>query len=92
MSTATLTSLRDYLYGTLSTADMMWLATQLTNRATKTEHTLKPYTMEELNAMLDLAEDDIAAGRTTPHEESMRRWQEKIARQEKEEHELAEAV
>ena len=92
MSTATLSGLRDYLYSTLSTADMMWLGTQLTNRATKTEHTPKPYTIEELNAMLDLAEADIAAGRTTPHEESMRRWQEKIARQEKEKYEMAEAV
>ena len=71
---------------------MRWLGERLIERATKEEHTPKPYTMEELNAMLDLAEADIAAGRTTPHEESMRRWQEKIARQEKEKYEMAEAV
>lgn len=41
---------------------------------------LKPYTMEEINAMLDEAEADIAAGRTTPHEESMRQARERIAR------------
>ena len=36
--------------------------------------------MEEINAMLDAAEADIAAGRTTPHEESMRQARERIAR------------
>ena len=92
MSTATLTGLLDYLYGTLTPSNMRWLGERLIERATKEEHTPKPYTMEELNAMLDLAEADIAAGRTTPHEESMRRWQEKIARQEKEKYEMAEAV
>ena len=92
MSTATLTGLLDYLYGTLTPSNMRWVGERLIERATKEEHTPKPYTMEELNAMLDLAEADIAAGRTTPHEESMRRWQEKIARQEKEKHEMAEAV
>ena len=79
MSTATLTGLLDYLYGTLTPSDMRWVGDHLIERATKTEHAPKPYTMEELNAMLDAAEADIAAGRTTPHEESMRRWQEKIA-------------
>lgn len=92
MSTATLTGLLDYLYGTLTPSNMRWVGERLIERATKEEHTPKPYTMEELNAMLDLAEADIAAGRTTPHEESMRRWQEKIARQEKEKYEMAEAV
>ena len=29
MSTATLTNLRDYLYGTLSPSDMCWLGAQL---------------------------------------------------------------
>ena len=43
------------------------------------EHSVKPYTMEEVNAMLDAAEADIAAGRTTPHEEVMREWEEEIA-------------
>ena len=92
MSTATLTGLLDYLYGTLTPSNMRWVGERLIERATKEEHTPKPYTMEELNAMLDLAEADIAAGRTTPHEESMRRWQENIARQEKEKYEMAEAV
>ena len=83
MSTATLTGLRDYLYSTLSPADMIWLGTQLTEHARDERHTPKPYTMEEVNAMLDVAEEEIAEGRTTSHEESMRRWQEKIARADK---------
>ncbi len=56
---------------------------------------LKPYTMEEINAMLDAAEADIAAGRTTPHEESMRQARERIARKarmKREESVMAEAV
>ena len=56
---------------------------------------LKPYTMEEINAMLDAAEADIAAGRTTPHEESMRQARESIARKarmERKESVTAEAV
>lgn len=91
MSTATLTNLRDYLYGTLSPDNMMWLGTQLTERAMKEKYTPMSYTIEEINTMLDLAEADIAAGRTISHEESMRRWKEKVARKKKE-LELAEAV
>ena len=56
---------------------------------------LKPYTMEEINAMLDAAEADIAAGRTIPHEESMRQARERIARKarmKREETLMAEAV
>ena len=63
MSTATLTGLLDYLYGTLTPSDMRWVGDHLIGRATKTEHAPKPYTMEELNAMLDAAEADIAAGK-----------------------------
>ena len=35
MSTATLTNLRDYLTGTLSTANMLWLSEQLADYAKK---------------------------------------------------------
>ena len=48
--------------------------------------------MEELNAMLDAAKADFEAGKGIPHEEVMREWEEEIAREEQEEHELAEAV
>ena len=93
MSTQALTGLRDYLTGTLSVADMNWLANELTEFANKDEEfPLKRYTMEEINAMLDAAEAEITEGKGTPHEEVMREWDEEIARMEHEELELAEAV
>ena len=51
------------------------------------EH-LKPYTMEEINAMLDEAEANFAAGKGIPHEESMRRSRERLAHTEAEAKEL----
>lgn len=92
MSTATLTGLLDYLYDTLTPSDMRWVGERLIDRAIQEEHTPKPYTMEELNAMLDLAEADIAAGRTIPDEEVWRRYDERRTREEQKEPELAEAV
>jgi len=35
---------------------------------------MKRYTMAEINAMLDEAEADFAAGKGIPHEEVMREW------------------
>ena len=88
-----MTGLRDYLTGTLSIADMNWLADELKEFVRKEEEfPLKRYTMEEINAMLDAAEAEISAGKGTPHEEVMREWDEEIARIEQEERELAEAV
>ena len=78
MSTAALTNLRDYLTGTLSPANMLWLSSQLAEYAQQAE--LKPYTIEELHERIALGEADIAAGKYTSHEESMRRWTEKITR------------
>jgi hypothetical protein len=63
MSTATLTNLRDYLYGTLTPANMLWLAAELTERAKREEgNRLQPYTMEEIDNMLDEAEAAFEAG------------------------------
>lgn len=96
MSTATLNSLLEYLYGTLSKNDMRWVADHLMEHANREEdYDLKPYTMEEINAMLDEAEANFAAGRGIPHEESMRQARERIARKarmKREELEMAEAV
>ena len=55
------------------------------------EEQLKPYTMEEINAMLDEAEADFAAGKGIPHEEVMHRSREKLARM-RQELETVEAV
>ena len=56
------------------------------------EYSLRPFTMEELNARIDQAEAEIAAGLGTPHEEVMREWDEEIERWEQEELEMAEAI
>lgn len=92
MSTATLSSLLEYLYGTLTPSNMRWVAEHLTEYADRQEKSqpLKPYTKEELNAMLDQAEADVAAGRITPHDEVMRKWEEELIREK--ELEMAEAV
>ena len=52
---------------------------------------LRPYTMAEIDAMLDEAEADFAAGKGIPHEEVMRRSRERLA-QKRQELEMAEAV
>ena len=91
MSEATLKGLLEYLYETLTPSNMQWLGEHLIEHA-RTEGDAKPYTMEEINAMIDEAEAEIAAGKGTPHEEVMREWDEEIARMEQEELEMAEAV
>ncbi|MBO4593109.1 MAG: hypothetical protein J5678_02840 [Bacteroidaceae bacterium] len=71
MSKETLIGLRDYLYSTLSPANMLWLGTQLTEYANQDEEfPLKCYTKEEINAMLDKSEAEIAAGKGIPDEEA----------------------
>ena len=90
MSTQALTGLRDYLTGTLSIADMNWLAGELTDYANKEEFPLKRYTMEEINAMLDEAEADIVEGRVIDDEDAWDDLNEELAREK--ELELAEAV
>ena len=42
--------------------------------------------MDEVNAMLDEAEADIAAGRVLSEEEVMREWEEELEREEQEEY------
>lgn len=54
------------------------------------EDFFRPYTMEEVNAMLDSAEADFEAGRGIPDEEVWRRFDEKYGNVY--EYELAEAV
>ena len=92
MSTKALTGLLEYLYGTLSTSDMRWVAEQLADHAKQQEEfPFKRYTMEEINAMLDEAEAEIAAGEGIPDEEV---WDEleELERKYQYEPEMAEAV
>ena len=56
------------------------------------EYSLRPFTMEELNARIDQAEADIAAGLGIPDEEAWDDLEEELALQEKEEREMAEAI
>ena len=53
---------------------------------------MKRYTMDDINAMIDEAESEIAAGIGTPHEEVMREWDEELEREEQAELEMAEMV
>ena len=53
---------------------------------------MKRYTMDEINAMIDEAEREIAAGIGTPHEEVMREWDKELEREEQEELEMAEMI
>ena len=90
MSTTALTGLRDYRIGTLNTGSLYWLATELTEYAKKKEtRHLKPYTMEEINAMIDQSERDSVAGLGQDSEEMFCELEEEFAR---EELEMAEAV
>ena len=91
MSEATLTSLLEYLYGTLTPNNMRWIGEHLIQFA-NSEENLKPYTMEEIHAMLEASQADIAAGRTYSHEDVMREWDEEMALLEQEEPKFAEAV
>lgn len=89
MSTATLNNLLEYLYGTLTPDNMRWVGKHLIEHAEK-EETLKPYTMEEIHAMLDEAEADFAAGRFVDDDDVWREYDEERAREKK--LEMAEAV
>lgn len=75
MSTTALQGLLEYLYGTLTPKDMCWVADHLIEHAQRSSEPVKRLTMEEVNAMLDEAEADIAAGRTIPDEEVWREYE-----------------
>ena len=92
MSTATLTNLRDYLTGTLSPANMLWLSEQLADYANKKVVPPRPLTLKEMNALLDQAEANFAAGLGIPDEETWRKYDEEFAREEQEKFEMSEAI
>ena len=70
------------------------VANDLTTEEMLEGYPYKRYTKAELNAMLDEAEAEIAAGGGTPHEEVMREMDEEIERWEQEDLKLqmAEAI
>ena len=70
MSTATLTNLLNYLYGTLSPSNMRWVGEHLIEYAKKEEDEhLRPFTMDEIDDMLDEAEAAFEAGDYLTNEE-----------------------
>ncbi len=77
MSTATLNSLFDYLCGTLSPDNMLWLANRLAEQAAANEQQppFAPLTMKEIDNMLDEAERDFEAGDYLTHDEVFNRNQ-----------------
>lgn len=68
MSETALNNLRDYLCGTLTKEDMAWLSTELALESMDDENPT-PYTMDEINAMIDEGEEDFKAGRYYTSEE-----------------------
>ena len=71
MSDAALTNLRDYLYGTLSPANMRWLATELSEYAKRQEESMKPFAKEELVARIKESERQLAEGKWQDFDEAM---------------------
>lgn len=81
MSTATLKGLLEYLYGTLSISNMRWMGEHLIEYAKQKEDSerLKPFTMEEIDNMLDEAEAAFEAGDYLTHDEVFRRSERRVA-------------
>lgn len=88
MSPTTQQGLLDYLKGTLSTSNMIWLSERLTEYAKeKQEQDLKPYTIEEIRSMIEQSRRDSAAGQGIDSDEMFRELEEEFAKLEKE-HEM----
>lgn len=90
MSEATLTNLLEYLYGTLTPSDMLWIAEHLTKHAKANCESQNPYTMEEINARIEQSERDSAEGKVYDFDDVMREIENEFALEEK--LEMAKAV
>ena len=82
MSEATLRGLLEYLYDTLSPSSMQWLGEHLIEHAHNELESPKPYTMEEINAMIDEAERNYKAGAGIPSEEVFRQLENEFEQEE----------
>ena len=70
MSTMALEGLLSYLYGTLSPSNMRWVGEHLIEYAKKEQdEQLRPYTMQEIDDMLNEAEAAFEAGDYLTNEE-----------------------
>lgn len=70
MSKEALINLRNYIQLTLSAEDLQWLFDELAPLPAQQD--LKPYTLEEMRAMVEEGERDIAAGHYYTTEELLR--------------------
>ena len=91
MSKTALTNLRDYLTDTLSPDDMMWLVEEMKGFMRGKEEKLKPYTIEEIHAMIEESERDIAEGRVYDFDEVMDELEKEFAEEDRE-LEMAKAI
>lgn len=74
MSTTALEGLLSYLYGTLSPSNMQWVGEHLIEYAKRDKREeLRPYTMQEIDDMLDEAEAAFEAGDYLTNEEVFHR-------------------
>lgn len=78
----TLYGLRNYLYDTLTPANMIWLGTQLTEYGRREERRLKPYTREELVARIELSEQQFNEGKYQNFDEAMAELEKEFAEEE----------
>ena len=70
MSTAALSGLLDYLYGTLTANNMRWVGEHLIEYANREESKrLQPFSLEEIDDRLDEAEAAFEAGDYLTHDE-----------------------
>ena len=82
MNSTALNGLRDYLFGTLSADDMMWLAEELKNHLHKGSAS-KPYAMEEIDGWIDESERQMAANLCEDEEDVYRELKDEFAHVEK---------
>ena len=82
MSTAALQNVWDGILAyNLTTANKRWLAERLWEQVEiETAEQVEPYTMAEINARIDRAEADIAAGRVYSMEEARKHRKEHMAK------------
>lgn len=78
MSTTTLSNLLEFLYGILTPSNMKWVGEHLIERAKEMESSMPPYTMQEIDAMLEESERDFEAGRCYSTEEVLKMCEESL--------------
>ena len=78
MSTATLTNLLEFLYGILTPSNMKWVGEHLIEQSEKIEKLMQPYSMEEIDTMLEESEQDFEAGRCYSTDEVLKICEETI--------------